>query len=170
MAVQIGQRAVRVICAHRELLECRVVGDREIDCLLVLWRDLQPIHHHVVETTIEAGDQCIPIVLYHPRVAAHALRDRVDDLLLEADQLGIVRWIGEGIGGVGFGIRAERQYRRLRRGGQRPQQDKEKQQGAHAGSPQDDSLTPVFIGSAGESSPSVRHAAPLERLQPALPS
>ncbi len=133
MAVQIGQRAVRVTGAHRELFEGGVVGDREIDCLLVLWRDFQPIHHHVVEPAIEARDQRVPVVLHQPRVATHAFGDSVDDLLLEADQLGIVRWIGEGIGGVGFGIRAECQLRRLRRRGPRPQQEKDKQYGAHGG-------------------------------------
>ncbi len=97
------------------------------------WRDFQPIHHHVVEPAIEARDQRVPVVLHQPRVATHASGDSVDDLLLEADQLGVVRWISEGIGGVGFGIRAECQLRRLRRRGPRPQQEKDKQYGAHGG-------------------------------------
>ncbi len=47
---------------HGQLLKRVVIGIGEVDGSLMISGDLQTVHHDIVEMTIQAGNQGVPVV------------------------------------------------------------------------------------------------------------
>ena len=107
LALQILKALDRIVlAAHGELKVGLVVGDREVDRLLMLWGHLKAVDGDVVKVAVEAGDQVVPGVVDIDGFASHLRGKRVDDVHLEADEFLRVLRIGEHIGEAALGVAA----------------------------------------------------------------
>src|SRR5439155_14999104 len=58
-----------------------------------LGRDLKSVDDDIVLAALKTGHQTVPLVLHESRLPAHARRERIGEVHLEADQFCGILWV-----------------------------------------------------------------------------